>query len=241
LSKAKHFGTFLLRRIDYSGGSMKRNGRGSWGLKARQAGYLIILTLSMCGWAGGQTLPPQLDTMQTSSTLWGVGPQLGYFRSSGADEGAFYYGGVVRYKIGSMLGLEGTLGYRGDQVFDFGRIGGNSFSATIHTIPITVSAMVFIPLRTTSFVPYAVGGLGLYVLSIDYSADINKLMGDENKMKFGGHIGVGASLPLTQRIDLHADYRYLFLSKIFESGAALDFSSKNYGGSALTVGLLVFF
>ena len=101
--------------------------------------------------------------------------------------------------------------------------------------------MVFIPLRSTSFVPYGTLGVGLYMLNIDYSPDINKVMGDETKAKAGVHLGFGAELPLTQSLSVHADYRYLFLSKIFDPGAIYDFSSKGYDGGALALGLMVFF
>jgi opacity protein-like surface antigen len=208
---------------------------------ARVWTYLAAFTMLTVGLAAGQTMPSQLDTVPISVSRLGFGAQISYFRSSGADEGAYYFGGVVRYRIGQMLGFEGTLGYRGGQVFDFGTVSGNQLFANIATVPLTASVMVFLPLRTTSFVPYALLGVGAYMLSIDYSPDINKVMGDETKIKAGGHLGVGIELPLAQAFTAHADYRYLFLSKIFESGAAYDFSSKDYDGGAITLGLMFFF
>ncbi len=202
--------------------------------------FIAALTLATTTFAVAQ-VPTPIDTIPISSTRWGFGGQVGYFRSSGADQGAYYFGGVARYRIGSMLGFEATLGYRGKQVFDFGTVSGNQLYADVSTIPVTVSAMLFIPLRSTSFVPYGILGAGLYMMSIDYSPDINKTMGDETKVKAGVHLGVGAVLPLSQSISAHADYRYLFLSRIFDPGAVYDFSSKGYDGGAFTVGLMVFF
>jgi opacity protein-like surface antigen len=201
---------------------------------------LASLTLATVGFAMGQ-VPTPVDTVPVSTTRWGVGGQVSFFRSSGADQGAYYIGGVVRYRIGSMLGFEGTLGYRGGQVFNFGTVNGNELFADVTTIPITASVMVFIPLRSTSFVPYGMLGVGLYTLGIDYSPDINKIMGDETKVKAGVDLGFGAELWLTQAITVHADYRYLFLSKIFDPGAVYDFSSKGYNGGAFNLGLMFFF
>src|SRR5512140_1333132 len=200
---------------------------------------LASLTIAAAGFAQAQA--PPVDTVPISTTRWGFGAQVGYLRSSGADQGAYYFGGIVRYRIGSMLGFEGTLEYRGGQVFNFGTVNGNELFADVTTVPITASLLVFIPLRSTTFVPYGMLGIGLYTLGIDYSPDINKVMGDETKVKGGVDLGVGAELSLTQAITAHADYRYLFLSKIFDTGAVYDFSSKGYNGGAFNLGLMFFF
>lgn len=220
------------REIDPKEGEVGRNMR-SWI-------YGAVLVVLSAGSVAAQT-PTPIDTVPVSASRWGVGGQISYFRSSGADQGAYYFGGVYRYRIGSMLGFEGTIGYRGGQVFDFGTVNTNQLFANITTVPVTASLMVFIPLRNTTFVPYALLGAGLYMLNIDYSPDINKVVGDETKVKLGGHLGVGVELPLTQAINAHADYRYLLLSKIFDPGAVYDFSSKDYNGGAFTLGLMFYF
>ncbi len=202
---------------------------------------LVMLSALAAGLASAQTVPTRLDSVPVSASTLGFGAQVGYFRSSGADQGAYYFGGVVRYKLGSMLGFEGTLGYRGDQLFNFGTVSGNQLYANVNTIPLTASVIVFIPLQSTFFVPYGVLGVGLYMLSINYSPDINKVMGDETKTKAGVHLGFGAEVPLTQAIHAHVDYRYLLLNKIFDPGAVYDFSSKDYNGGSFTLGLMFFF
>lgn len=203
--------------------------------------YLVVLTVLSTGFAVAQTTPTQRDTVSISASRWGIGGQIGYFRSSGADQGAYYFGGVYRYKIGSMLGFEGTVGYRGGQVFNFGTVNANQLFADVTTIPLTASLVVYVPLRTTTFVPYALLGAGLYMLNIDYSPDINRVIGDETKVKLGGHLGFGVEVPLTQAINAHADYRYLLLSKIFDPGTVYDFSSKGYNGGTFNLGLLFYF
>jgi opacity protein-like surface antigen len=205
--------------------------------------YWIYLALAMMGAVGvvaAQTTVP-IDTMASASSRVAMGLQLGYFNSSGADQGAFYFGAAAQYRIGSMLGFEATLGYWGQQAFDFGKVSGNDLSANVTSIPLMVSVMVFIPLRSTSFVPYLLGGGGLYLLTIDYSADINKVMGDQTATKAGAQLGFGADLPLTQSVIARADYRYLFISQVFESGSTFDFSSKKYGGGAFSLGFVVLF
>jgi opacity protein-like surface antigen len=202
---------------------------------------MAFLITVATGLADAQTTPAQLDKVPVSASRWGFGAQIGYFRSSGADQGAFYFGGVARYRIGSMLGFEGTLGYQGGQVFNFGTVSGNELFADVNTVPITASFILFLPLRTTSFEPYIMLGAGLYVLAIDYSPDINKVMGDETKTKLGGHVGAGVDLALTQGILAHADVRYLLLSQIFDPGAVYDFSSKGYNGPSISLGLMFYF
>lgn len=204
---------------------------------------LCVIVLGVLATAGtfAQGFPVAVDTTSPSVARLGLGAQVGYFKSTGADQGAFSFGAEARYMIGSMLGLEGTLGYRTGQTFDFGRVAGAELSASVTSVPVTASLMLFLPLRNLSFVPYLVAGGGLYLLSIDYSADINAVMGDETKTKAGTHVGVGANFELTSRIAAHADYRYLFLNQIFGSSPAYNFSSKNYNGNALTVGFNIFF
>lgn len=203
--------------------------------------YIVALGVLVTSGAFAQNFPVAVDTTGPSWTRLGLGAQVGYFKSTGADQGAFYFGAEARYMIGSMLGLEGTLGYRSGQTFNFGRVSGANLSADVSSVPITVSLMLFVPLRNVSFVPYLLAGGGLYILSIDYSADINAVVGDETRTKAGTHIGVGANFALTQSIAAHVDYRYLFLNEVFGSNPAYDFSSKDYNGNALTVGFNIFF
>ncbi|RPH36438.1 porin family protein [bacterium] len=201
---------------------------------------LMLLGVSTAGLTAAQTAIP-IDTVSPATSRFGVGAQLGYFKSSGADQGTVYYGAEARYMIGSMLGFEATLGYRGEQVFNFGKVAGNELSANITSVPFTVSMIIFIPLRSTSLVPYGLVGAGLYLMTVDYSADINKVMGDQTETEGGVHLGLGAQVPLTPGIVAHADYRYLFVSEIFESSPVYDFSSKKYGGGLMSLGLMVFF
>lgn len=180
------------------------------------------------------------DTARTISLFYGLGGQIGYFKSSGADVGAIYYGLVGRARVGSILAVEGALGYRGAQQFNFGRVNGADLSAQVSSIPVSLSLLIRLPFQG-DLSTYLVGGASLSFTTIDYSADINKVLADETATKGALHLGVGFEYPLSHSIGLHADYRYLFLGSVFSSAPQYDFSGKNYGGSQVAAGLLVYF
>lgn len=205
----------------------------------RTAFVAILLVLFAAG-ASAQLTGVSFDTTGVSSKTIGVGPQVGYYKSSGADAGALYVGASMRLKFGTALAAEASLGYRGKQDFKFGTVGGNELSAKLSTIPITVSGMVFI-VAQSGYIPYIVAGAGMYIVTVDYSTSVNQSLPDETKAKFGLHLGLGIEVPVNRNMSFTGDYRYLFLGKIFDGNAQYDFSGKDYGGSTLTAGLLVYF
>ncbi len=200
-----------------------------------------LLLLAPIRSAQSQVLTPlPSDSARTITLTYGLGGQVGYFKSSGADVGGFYFGIVGRARLGSLVGLEGTFGYRGAETFNFGVINGADLSAQVSTIPVTVSLIVRLPF-SGSLSTYALGGAGIYIASIDYSPEINKVLSDETRTKAALHLGVGAEYPINSGVGIHADYRYLFLGSVFSSNPTYNFTDKNYGGSQLTAGLVVYF
>ncbi|HEX9007410.1 MAG TPA: outer membrane beta-barrel protein [Bacteroidota bacterium] len=184
--------------------------------------------------------PLPSDTARTITLTYGLGGQVGYFKSSGADLGALYVGVVGRARLGSSIGLEGTLGYRGGQTFNFGVINGANLSAQVQSIPVTASLIVKLPIQG-SLSTYALGGVGLYFATVSYSAALAQVLANETVTKAGLHLGAGVEYPVNSSFGLHADYRYLFLGSVFSANPTYDFSGKNYGGSQLTAGLIVYF
>lgn len=86
----------------------------------------------------------------------GIGPRLGYYKADDAEEGSFYGGAQIRARLGRVLGLEGAIDYRTAQEYDLGE-----FSTDVRQIPVTASALLFLPV-SESFQPYGVAGLGAY-------------------------------------------------------------------------------
>ncbi len=208
----------------------------------------IIASLTCCCLLllGGQSVRAQVvtplpsDSTRTTTLTYGLGGQIGYFKSSGADVGAVYLGLVGRVRIGSVVAVEGALGYRGSQDFNFGRVNGADLSAQVHSIPLSLSLLFRLPFHG-DLSTYVLGGASLSITTIDYSADINKVLADETTTKGALHLGIGFEYPLNSSVGIHADYRYLFLGSVFSSTPQYDFSSKNYGGNQVTAGLVVYF
>lgn len=208
---------------------------------ARALAAVCLLLVGGLSAASAQVLTSfSSDTGRTTSLIYGLGGQIGYFKSSGADVGAAYFGLVGHARVGSFLAVEGALGYRGSQQFNFGRVNGADLSAQVHSIPLSLSLLIRLPFRG-DLSTYVLGGASLSITTIDYSADINKVLADETPTKGALHLGIGFEYPLNRSIGVHADYRYLFLGSVFSSAPPYDFSGKNYGGSQAAAGLLVYF
>ena len=220
---------------------------GPWFNRYRRVSvFLALLTAAACtsdglGRASAQIpAPVPTETGRTTALTYGLGGQLGYFKSSGSEGGAFQVGLRGRVRFGPILAFEGNVGYIGQQLFNFGKVNGADLSAEVQSVPVTVSLLLQVPF-SDSFTGYVVGGGGLYMASIHYSADVLKVLADESSTKAGFQLGAGIEYPLNTTIGIHADYRYLFLGSVFSSNPQYDFSSKQYGGHQLTAGLMIYF
>lgn len=168
------------------------------------------------------------DRAAIKNTL-GFGPRLGYYKAQDADEGNFYGGLQGRIRLGPVLGLEGSVEYRGGQEYGF-----NDYTARTRFVPVTASMLFFIPLNE-NVAPYGLAGLGAYYTIIDYSDDAEGLgLEDESDFNMGYHLGFGLELPLGSNAAFNADYRYLFLNPN-ENDDNLDDAS--YSGNVFTAGL----
>lgn len=199
---------------------------------------VLMTTLCLLSSVHSQTTDQSPDPI-ISNTV-GIGVQGGYHICHEADLAAPYLNVLARIRLGSILGLEGAIGYRGEQRFSFISDQGEDFSAKVHSIPATGSLILFIPLAP-AFTPYCVGGLGAHYMILDYSADINTLLADRSKVRFGYHLGFGFEVPLNSHVVLVGDYRYQFIDNAFEKELQFDFSSTSYRSSAVAGGIIVYF
>ncbi|MFH1195266.1 MAG: outer membrane beta-barrel protein [bacterium] len=150
-----------------------------------------------------------------------LGPQIGYYKTEGADEGSFMYGGAVRLKLSSGFGLEGSINYRQEEF--------NNGTVTVKSYPVMASLMLY-PLP----IVYGVAGGGWYNVTVDYSGNLGSFE-DETTSEFGWHAGAGAELPLGNAALLSGDIRYVFLQYQFDSlKQSVDLSSDFF---VITVGL----
>ncbi|MCW9705914.1 outer membrane protein [Fodinibius salsisoli] len=179
------------------------------------------------------TAQAQSDSDAIKNTI-GIGPRLGYYKADDAEEGSFYGGAQIRARLGRVIGIEGAVDYRTSQEYDLGE-----FSADVRQIPVTASALLFLPIDE-HFQPYGVAGLGAYYNMIDYNSDAEGLPGieDDHTVDFGYHLGAGLELPINDKVAINADYRYIFLDPGSDSFG--DVEDADLSGNVFTAGLMFY-
>jgi len=164
---------------------------------------------------------------------FGFGPRAGYYKAVDADEGNFYGGVQARLRLGAIVGLEGSVEYRGGQEYGF-----DDYTVKTRFIPVTASLLFFVPL-IEGFAPYGIAGVGAYYTWYDVSDSIADLdFDDESSFNLGYHFGVGAELPLTSNVALNLDYRYLFLNPE-DNQQSLE--GANLNANVFTAGIMFYF
>ncbi|MCB2205117.1 porin family protein [bacterium] len=177
----------------------------------------------------------------------GVGPHVGWYQSNDAEEGALYFGFQGRLRWGRNVGLELTLDYRDNEMFDAGKFDATRLSADVMYIPITASLMIFAPLG--SFLnPYGVAGIGWYYTLTDYElinagVDVRRLLENEDNFEMGYHFGLGLEIPFSANVALHFDARYIFLGteiRTIRDITTLDTDTDNSNGIMFGGGLMLY-
>ncbi len=156
----------------------------------------------------------------------GVGPRAGYYRAQDADEGRWMGGACGRVKLGSAIGIEGSIDYRSEKWANG--------ALTVRSWPVMATAMIY-PLP----IVYGLAGFGWYNTTFDYDQSrlLLKQVEDETKQEVGWHFGGGLELPLGSLTSLTADVRYVFLDYDFsEIPGSEDMKANFY---AITVGILI--
>lgn len=189
--------------------------------------FATLLTLLM----GAITFSSLAQSAAISNSI-GIGPRLGYYKADDADEGNFYGGIQARIRLGSVIGIEGSVEYRAGQEYGFA-----GYTAKTSFIPLTTSLLLFIPV-SESFAPYGVAGVGAYYTRYDFSDDASILgFDDDSNFNLGYHLGFGAEFPFNSTIALNVDYRYLFLNPT-ENEESLE--GADFNGNVFTAGLMFY-
>lgn len=200
---------------------------------------LIILLGVLSMTATGQT--PQTTPEPMISNTLGFGAAAGYSICHDAHVGAVHLEFLSRIRLGSIMGLEGSVGYTGEHRMDFISKSGQDVAATLHSIPVGGSLLLFLPIAPT-FTPYLVGGLAAHYVVLDYSEDLNNSgLGDDSRTRFGYHLGFGLEVPLNEHVALMGDYRYVHVDNAFEEELQVDFSSAKYTSNLFMAGVMVYF
>lgn len=157
----------------------------------------------------------------------GIGPQLGWQKSSSADNGSLMYGAALRLKLSQAIGVEGSVSYRQEEYANGG--------LKVSSWPVMVTGL-FYPFP----VVYGLVGVGWYNTTFDYSNQLTlQNLQNNTTSNFGWHLGGGVEIPLGQNLLLTGDIRYVFLNYDFGQLASKaqtgDLSSNFY---VIAVGLL---
>lgn len=148
-----------------------------------------------------------LMVSQLSAQKFSLGPQLGFQKSRDAAVGKFMGGVALRVKLTRALGIETSINYRQEN----------------HTNGVAVMVRSW-PVMATGFIyafptVYAAIGAGWYNSTFDYDESRFPSQGiaDETRQEFGWHLGAGAELPVSSRLKLTTDFRYVFLNYDFKA------------------------
>lgn len=163
---------------------------------------------------------------------FGIGPRLGYYHADDLDDGTFYYGLQARLRLGSVLGIEGSVSYRPGTEGEENPVTGQFFTYETKFVPITGSLMLFLPIE--GFAPYILGGVGAYYTI--YDSEDPRTEDWDSTFNLGYHLGFGAELPFSEQVALALDYRYIFLTP--EGDNAPD--DADFSGNVFTAGLMFY-
>jgi opacity protein-like surface antigen len=133
-----------------------------------------------------------------------LGPQVGFYKASDADNGSVMGGVACRVKFTPVLGAEASINYR-QETYANGAL-------TVKSWPVMVTGLIYpIP-----FLYGAIGG-GWYNVTYDFNQNMLPLFTDESTQRFGWHFGGGVELPVGPTMKLIGDIRYVFLDYDFKT------------------------
>lgn len=133
----------------------------------------------------------------------GIGPQLGWQKSSSADNGSLMYGAALRLRISDAIGLEGSINYRSEEYANG--------ALNVKTWPIMITGLIY-PIQYF----YGAIGIGWYNTTFDYgNQPIVQTLQNNTQQNFGWHLGAGLEVPASQTVNITGDIRYVFLNYDF--------------------------
>ncbi len=164
-----------------------------------------------------------LMAAQVAAQSFGIGPQIGYFKTKDADKGSFMRGAAWRMKLLPVIGVEASIQYRQEEYADG--------ALTVRSWPVMVTGLIY-PLP----VVYGAVGAGWYSVTSDYDQKKVPILKDDTSHKVGWHFGGGLEVPVVSKIKLTGDIRYVFLNYDFEKVPGSSDMKSNF--TVMTVGLL---
>ena len=194
----------------------------------------LILGSALCVALTGQPyLPEQAEAADTNWAglpqveipFFSVGGRATYFDpKEGPDR--WFGGAQLRVHPSHYFAIEGSADYRRDE-FDGG--------TKTHTYPVQGSLLIY-PIGTTRLAPFILGGGGWYFTSVDGPGGFS-----DTQHRFGGHVGGGLQLFVTNHFSIDSTYRHIWLERVESKNASLDDKKFDDTGHMVTIGLNVHF
>lgn len=124
--------------------------------------------------------------------LFSIGGRATYFDPKEGD-GRWFGGAQVRIHPIRFLAVEGSVDYRRNEFGD----------TRVHSYPVQGSLMIY-PLGLKRIAPFILGGGGWYFTSVTGPGDF-----DDTQQRFGGHVGGGLQVFISQHFSADASYRHI--------------------------------
>lgn len=151
-----------------------------------------------------------------------IGPHIGWYKSSDADDGSLMFGGAIKMKLTNALGVEGSVDYRTEDY--------RNESIIVRSWPVMLTGL-FYPVENI----YGAVGVGWYNSEVDFEKELDFLP-SKSEQEFGWHFGAGVEIPLNESLLINGDFRYTFLDYNFELVPGSDEIDSDI--FAITAGLL---
>ena len=174
----------------------------------------------------------------------GLGIHGGYGESRDATSGSALLGAHVELRPGGMLGFVGSIAYKLDEDFSVTPAGGEAVGYTAHSVPISVMARLYLPLK--AFTPYGTVGAQWRYIGYDFGdleQSVHNLQADDSDSAFGWLLGAGAEFSSSARMSMFTELRFEFIDANRDLGDADIQNAKdfNYDQWSVVVGLTLYF
>lgn len=136
----------------------------------------------------------------------GIGVHGGYGESKGADSGSPRAGVHLEFRPADILGVVGAVDYQFDEdaTVEAGDMTLGSY--TVHSVPVSVMARLYLPMPTVR--PYATAGASLHFVTYDVD-DLEDIQFEEDsESAFGWLIGAGVQYDAGEKTGLFGEIRY---------------------------------
>lgn len=165
---------------------------------------LMIIILQFTAFSLNYAQNTSIETKEHGQTTRvGIGPLLGWQKSSSADNGSLIPGIALRLRVSNAIGLEGSISYRSEEYANG--------ALSVKTWPIMITGMIY-PLQYF----YGALGIGWYNTSFDYGdQQLSQTLTNNTQQNFGWHLGAGLEVPVTETINITSDIRYVLLNYDF--------------------------